>query len=165
MVELEFPQMSDTTAFLVMASAVALIGSVLLLKLLCRVRETAGHVRYHWITVTGILGGCVNWTAHYAALAGLEQGFAHSFDPYLTVLVLFGSIFMMGGPVWVFGGRHWYSVEADGALIGTGVVATHHLAMAAYYVQAVPTTNYAAVVLSTLASAGRGRGKAGCSPA
>jgi diguanylate cyclase (GGDEF)-like protein len=135
--------------YLAIAAGICAIGSFLITMLLQHVRSSSGLKRINWILISGITGGCVIWTVHYAAMVGFVVPLAHSYDPFITIASLFVAIcattvaaalmgFETNGPL----------VEAGGGILGLGMCATHAVAMRSYVVQAHVEWSMPSVVLA-----------------
>jgi diguanylate cyclase (GGDEF)-like protein len=123
--------------YLAVAVGVCAIGSFLVTELLHHVRSSSGIKRVNWILISGITGGCVIWTVHYAAMVGFDVPLAHSYDPFVTVGSLFVAIVATTAAAALMGSEtDSLLVEAGGGLMGLGMCATHATAMRSYVVQA-----------------------------
>jgi diguanylate cyclase (GGDEF)-like protein len=113
------------------------VGSVLFVTLMARARSSSGVTRVNWILLSGIVGGCMIWTTHFAAMVGYSPSIPHSYDPYVAAGTLLFAIASMTAAVAVLSLEERSSmVEAAGLLIGMGMVGIHALGMVAYNVQA-----------------------------
>jgi diguanylate cyclase (GGDEF)-like protein len=135
--------------YLAAAVGVCAIGAYLVTMLLQHVRSSTGLKRINWILISGITGGCVIWTVHYAAMVGFVVPLAHSYDPFMTTASLFVAIFATTAAAALMGFESdSLLVETGGGILGLGMCATHAVAMRSYVVQATVEWSRPSVALA-----------------
>lgn len=141
--------------FVFAAGAVCGAGSYLFSSLISRARGSSGSTSLSWVLLSGIVGGCMVWATHLAALIGLSCNIAHSFSPWATLLAL--SFAIMGITVAAFmlslEDRRW-AIGTAGALIGLVVVGTHFVGLHAIQLQGVVEFNSVTIVAGIALSVG-----------
>ncbi|MCE7797098.1 ATP-binding protein [Sphingobium sufflavum] len=117
---------------------IAVLASFAALDLASRMRAAKGPVRRLWLTAAAItLGGGI-WSMHFVAmLAFVMPGMAMSYDLGLTLLSLFLAVLCTGVGFSIMN-RGGGAVRLGGAglLMGLGMVAMHHVGMAAMMMDA-----------------------------
>ncbi len=143
--------------YVVAAALVCVLGSVLSMRLLARVRRNTGARRLHLLFLSGLVAGGTVWTTHFAAMLGYEAPLARAFEPGPT----FASLLIAMGFAWVgFFITGWSrlgpGVEAGGIIFGLGIAAMHYTGMTGFQVPGVLGWNGSLVVVSVLLAAGLG---------
>lgn len=123
--------------YLLAAALVCCIGSVLFVNLLRRSTSSSGMTRLNWVILSGIVGGCMIWTTHFAAMVGFSPSIAHSYDPYIAAGALLFAIagMTLASALFAFAGTGSL-IECAGVVIGLSMVGVHLVGMMAYQVQA-----------------------------
>lgn len=133
---------------------VCCVGSVLFVTLMGRARSSSGVTKVNWILLSGIVGGCMIWTAHFAAMVGYTPSIPHSYDPFMASGALLFAIASMTAAVAVLSLEESSSmVEASGLLIGLGIAGIHAIGMLAYNVQATVEWSRAGLLSAVALSA------------
>ena len=143
--------------YVLAAALVCVLGSLLSMRLLARVRRNTGARRLHLLFLSGLVAGGTVWTTHFAAVLGYEAPVARAFQPGLT----FASLLIAVAFAWIgFFITTWSrlgpSVEAGGAIFGVGIAAMHYTGMRAFEIPGVLGWNPSLVALSVLLAAGFG---------
>lgn len=121
-----------------LAALICVLGSLLTMRLLARVRRNTGAKRHHFLFLAGLVAGGTVWTTHFAAMLGYEAAAGRAFEPTLTFVSLAVAIlFSWAGFAIASYGRLGPGVEAGGVVFGTGIAAMHYLGMAAFEVPAI----------------------------
>jgi diguanylate cyclase (GGDEF)-like protein len=139
------------------ALLVCVLGSILSMRLLARVRRNTGLRRFHLLFLAGLVAGGTVWTTHFAAILGYDAPGHRSFEPAMTfaslgLAVAFGWLGFFittrtqRGPL----------IEAGGAVFGFGIAAMHYSGMSALNLQGVLTWNMPMVWLSITLAMGFG---------
>ncbi len=135
------------------ALLVCILGSILSMRLLARVRRNTGLRRYHLLFLAGLVAGGTVWTTHFAAILGYDAPGHRSFEPGLT----FASLGIAVAFAWLgffvtTRTRRGPLIEAGGAVFGFGIAAMHYTGMSALNLDGVLTWN-ATLVWVSIASA------------
>lgn len=114
-----------------LAALMCVIGSVLTVRLLAKIRHTEGASRLIWTAYTGLVGGGTIWTTHFVAALSWRSDLLLGFDWIATAasLLLVVALVAVGAYITSFSGRRW-TIEAGGAVLGVGIAAMHFLGMA-----------------------------------
>jgi diguanylate cyclase (GGDEF)-like protein len=143
--------------YVAIATMVCVLGSVLSMRLLARVRRNNGVRRFNLLFLSGLVAGGTVWTTHFAAMLGYNTPMARSFEPSLTFASLaIAVIFAWVGFFITTRTKLGPAIEGGGAIFGLGIAAMHYSGMAAFELSGVLAWNYPLVVLSILLAAGFG---------
>jgi diguanylate cyclase (GGDEF)-like protein len=143
--------------YLAVAVMVCVLGSLLSMRLLARVRRNSGARRFNLLFLSGLVAGGTVWTTHFAAMLGYNVPIARAFEPGLT----FASLMITVMLAWIgfyitTRTRLGPAIEAGGAIFGLGIAAMHYTGMAAFEVPGLLGWNYPLVALSVVFAAGFG---------
>ncbi len=133
------------------ALLVCVLGSLLSMRLLARVRRNSGARRFNLLFLSGLVAGGTVWTTHFAAMLGYGSPLARAFEPSLTFFSLALAVtFAWIGFFITTRTRLGPAIEGGGAVFGAGVAATHYTGMAAFEVPGLLLWDLPLVVLSVL---------------
>ncbi|MGJ5175412.1 putative bifunctional diguanylate cyclase/phosphodiesterase [Bradyrhizobium oligotrophicum] len=139
------------------ALLVCVLGSLLAMRLLARVRRNTGLRRFHLLFLTGLVAGGTVWTTHFAAILGYEAPGQRSFEPGMTFISLgLAVVFAWLGFFITTRTQRGLQIEAGGAVFGFGIAAMHYTGMSALNLQGVLTWNMPLVWLSVALAVGFG---------
>jgi diguanylate cyclase (GGDEF)-like protein len=148
---------SHDPKLVLLAAAIAVLGSFITVFLFAQGRELHGQGRGGWLFLAGFASGAVMWTTHFVALLAFQPDISIGYDPALTggaffVAVLLGTI---GFAVAAYGPGPAGFI--GGGIIGLSAVAMHFVAMASLRIGGLiewnPVTTTMGVVLCTTAGA------------
>ncbi|WP_316186625.1 MULTISPECIES: putative bifunctional diguanylate cyclase/phosphodiesterase [unclassified Bradyrhizobium] len=131
------------------ALLVCVLGSILSMRLLARVRRNAGLRRFHLLFLAGLVAGGTVWTTHFAAVLGYDTPGYRSFEPAMT----FASLGLAVAFAWLgffitTRTQRGPLIEAGGAVFGFGIASMHYSGMSALKLDGVLTWNVPMVWLS-----------------
>ena len=66
-------------SYVLAAALVCVLGSLLSMRLLARVRRNTGMRRLHLLFLSGLVAGGTVWTTHFAAMLGYNAPVARAF--------------------------------------------------------------------------------------
>jgi diguanylate cyclase (GGDEF)-like protein len=143
--------------YVIAAALICVVGSLLSMRLLARVRRNSGARRLHLLFLAGLVAGGTVWTTHFASMLGYETHLVRAFEPGPT----FASLLIAVGFAWVgFFIAGWSrlgpGVEAGGAIFGLGIAAMHYTGMTAFQIPGVLGWNGSIVAMSVLLAAAFG---------
>ncbi|UFZ02432.1 EAL domain-containing protein [Bradyrhizobium ontarionense] len=139
------------------ALLVCVLGSLLSMRLLARVRRNAGLRRFHLLFLAGLVAGGTVWTTHFAAILGYDAPGQRSFEPGMTFTSLgLAVVFAWLGFFITTRTQRGPQIEAGGAVFGFGIAAMHYTGMNALNLQGVLTWNMPMVWLSIALATGFG---------
>jgi NO-binding membrane sensor protein with MHYT domain len=72
--------------YVALAAAVCVMGSILSMRLLARVRRHSGLKQAYMMSLAGLVAGGTVWTTHFAAMLGYQVPMERAFQPSLTFL-------------------------------------------------------------------------------
>lgn len=137
--------------YVLLAAMVAVLGSVLTMRLFSRVRRAYGPRRFHWLFLSAVLGGGTIWTTHFVAMLGYELPFRHSYDLTLTIVSLVLAVTLTALGLFVSSlSKQGPEIEAGGAILGIGIATMHYTGMAALNLEGTIQWNTTLVVASVL---------------
>ncbi|MEN3286851.1 MAG: diguanylate cyclase [Bradyrhizobium sp.] len=143
--------------YVALATVVCLLGSVLSMRLLARVRRNSGARRLNLLFLAGLVAGGTVWTTHFASILGYQTPGERAFEPILTFASLAVVIaFAWAGFLIMAHSRLGPAIEAGGALFGVGISAMHYMGMGAFEVPAELKWDWWLVCLSIGAAAAFG---------
>lgn len=139
------------------ALLVCVLGSLLSMRLLARVRRNAGLRRFHLLFLAGLVAGGTVWTTHFAAILGYDATGQRSFEPGMTFTSLgLAVVFAWLGFFITTRTQRGPLIEAGGAVFGFGIAAMHYTGMNALNLQGALTWNMPMVWLSIALAMGFG---------
>ncbi|MDI7860882.1 EAL domain-containing protein [Rhizobiaceae bacterium n13] len=122
--------------YLLLATMVCVLGSLLTVRLFARVRLTEGVQKANWLFLSGFIGGSTIWTTHFVAMLGYRTGVADGFEPVLTLISLLIGIGVTSlGFFIAAASKKGALIEAGGAIVGLGICLMHYTGMAALLVE------------------------------
>jgi len=143
--------------YVAVAVLVCVLGSLLSMRLLARVRRNIGARRFNLLFLSGLVAGGTVWTTHFAAMLGYNAQVARAFEPGLTFASLMITvIFAWAGFYITTRTRLGPAIEGGGAIFGLGIAAMHYTGMAAFEIPGMLGWNHSLVALSVLLAAGFG---------
>lgn len=71
-------------SYVALAAMVCVIGSILSMRLLARVRRNSGVKQLYMLCLAGLVAGGTVWTTHFAAMLGYRVPMERAFQPTLT---------------------------------------------------------------------------------
>ncbi len=115
-----------------LAAAVCLLASTVVISLFHRAQATQGRTRLMWVALDGAAAGCGIWATHFIAMLAYDPGVGAGYDLSLTILSLgFASLITgLGVAIAVRGFARWTALTG-GAVLGAGVAAMHYTGMMA----------------------------------
>jgi len=136
---------------LLVAALVAVLGSVISMRLFGRARRSNGTRKAFWLMQAGIACGSAIWTTHFVAMLGYEPPLQHAYDPVLTLISLFIAIgaSTLGMTIAAMT-RTSVMIELGGAVLGLGIAAMHFTGMLAFRVTGHIEWDMSLVVASVL---------------
>jgi len=119
--------------FVILAIAVAILGSWAALDMFRRVRANAGPASGRWLVFTAVAFGLSIWSMHFVAMLGWDPGATVSYDPALTGLSLLLPIGASGAGFFVANKirLQWMGLSLTALIMGAAICAMHYLGMAA----------------------------------
>ncbi|MBC9879510.1 EAL domain-containing protein [Bradyrhizobium sp. INPA01-394B] len=143
--------------YVAVAVLVCVLGSLLSMRLLARVRRNTGARRFNLLFLSGLVAGATVWTTHFAAMLGYQSQLARNFEPGLTFASLLAAvIFAWVGFYITTRTRLGPAIEGGGAIFGLGIAAMHYTGMAAVEIPGLVGWNYPLVALSVVFAVGFG---------
>ncbi|MGJ4890845.1 putative bifunctional diguanylate cyclase/phosphodiesterase [Bradyrhizobium sp. HKCCYLRH3099] len=139
------------------ALLVCVLGSILSMRLLARVRRNTGLRRLHLLFLAGLVAGGTVWTTHFAAILGYEATGNRSFEAGLTFASLgLAIVFSWLGFFITTRTQHGPLIEIGGAVFGFGIAAMHYTGMSALNLDGIRTWHAPAIWLSLVLAMGFG---------
>ncbi|MGJ5208285.1 putative bifunctional diguanylate cyclase/phosphodiesterase [Bradyrhizobium sp. HKCCYLR20261] len=139
------------------ALLVCVLGSILSMRLLARVRRNTGLRRLHLLFLAGLVAGGTVWTTHFAAILGYEATGNRSFEAGLTFASLgLAIVFSWLGFFITTRTQHGPLIEIGGAVFGFGIAAMHYTGMSALNLEGIRTWHAPAIWLSLVLAMGFG---------
>jgi diguanylate cyclase (GGDEF)-like protein/PAS domain S-box-containing protein len=115
-----------------LAAAVCLLASTVVVSLFHRAQATKGRIRLMWIALDGAAAGCGIWATHFIAMLAYDPGVGAGYDLSLTLLSLgFASLITAIGVTIALRDFARWTALAGGAVLGGGVAAMHYTGMMA----------------------------------
>ncbi|SHM17865.1 bifunctional diguanylate cyclase/phosphodiesterase [Roseibium suaedae] len=144
--------------FILLAALVCVIGSVLTMNLLGKMKSMTGAGRLLWLFLIALVGGATIWTTHFSAMMGYIVPFNRTFEPYLTLLSLASAIFTTGAGFYLatISKDRIYGQIAGGCVFGFGVALMHYTGMQAYLIPGQIIWDHTMVVWSVIFGGGLG---------
>jgi diguanylate cyclase (GGDEF)-like protein len=126
------PTLDHDPLFVATALVFATLGSALVVTLYGKALDNGGTQRTIWGVIAGIVAGSTIWTTHYIALLGFFTSINRHY--YLSTTLgslVIATMFCVVGLVLASSSTRKWTVEAGGALVGTGIIASHVLSIQA----------------------------------
>jgi diguanylate cyclase (GGDEF)-like protein len=140
--------------YVAIAATLCIVGSILSMRLLARVRRNSGVRQLHLLFLAGLVAGGTVWTTHFAAMLGYVMPIQRAFEPGLTLLSLLLAVAIsLAGFFVTTRTRLGPMIEGGGMLFGLGIAAMHYCGMAAFQVQGIIQWDATIVVWSVLSGA------------
>ncbi len=118
-----------------LAAWFCLVGSMITIRLLDRIRHAERGTRIAWVFLGGAATGATIWCTHFIAMIAYQPGVEVSYEPRLTGLSLLLAIFGSAGALHV-ATRRWRPLAVlGGALFGLTVTVMHYVGMQAFVAQ------------------------------
>ena len=115
-----------------LAAWFCLVGSMITIRLLDRIRHAGPGSRIAWVFLGGAATGATIWCTHFIAMIAYQPGVEVAYEPRLTGLSLLVAIFGSAAALHL-ATRCWRgSAALGGALFGLTVSAMHYLGMQAF---------------------------------
>ena len=115
-----------------LAAWFCLVGSMITIRLLDRIRHAERTSRIAWIFLGGAATGATIWCTHFIAMIAYQPGVEVAYEPRLTGLSLLLAILGSAGALHLTTRRGRASTALGGALFGLTVSAMHYLGMQAF---------------------------------
>lgn len=139
------------------ALLVCVLGSILSMRLLARVRRNTGLRRFHLLFLAGLVAGGTVWTTHFAAILGYDSPGNRSFEAGLTFASLgLAIVFSWLGFFITTRTQRGPLIEIGGAVFGFGIAAMHYTGMSALNLDGIRTWHAPAIWLSLMLAMGFG---------
>ncbi|MDH7794911.1 MULTISPECIES: bifunctional diguanylate cyclase/phosphodiesterase [unclassified Beijerinckia] len=131
------------------AAAICVVGSWVMIRLFHRAVTATGTQKLGWHVLTATSLGATIWCTHFIAMLGFNPGVPIGFDPVLTIVSLLVAV--IGGAVGLMVSTSKLVRMAPifgGALIGLAIVAMHYTGMMGYRVQGLVSWNMPYLIAS-----------------
>ncbi|WP_294327986.1 bifunctional diguanylate cyclase/phosphodiesterase [uncultured Sphingomonas sp.] len=115
-----------------LAAWFCLVGSMITIRLLDRIRHAERTARIAWVFLGGAATGATIWCTHFIAMIAYQPGVEVAYEPRLTGLSLLLAILGSAGALHLSTRRGRPSALLGGALFGLTVSAMHYLGMQAF---------------------------------
>jgi NO-binding membrane sensor protein with MHYT domain len=117
-------QSHDATLVL-LALAIAALGSFVTCFLFAQAREMQGQGRFGWVFLAGFAVAAVMWTTYFVALLAFQPGIEIAYNPKLVGSAFFLAVIIatVGLAIAAFGGTG--AAFVGGAMVGLAAVAVH----------------------------------------
>ncbi|WP_426610180.1 putative bifunctional diguanylate cyclase/phosphodiesterase [Bradyrhizobium sp. McL0616] len=143
--------------YVAVAVLICVLGSLLSMRLLARVRRNTGARRFNLLFLSGLVAGGTVWTTHFAAMLGYNAPVARAFEPGLTFASLMITVvFAWLGFFITTRTRLGPAIEGGGAVFGLGIAAMHYAGMTAFQIPGELVWNFPLAALSVVFAAGFG---------
>jgi diguanylate cyclase (GGDEF)-like protein/PAS domain S-box-containing protein len=116
----------------VLAGAICLLASIVVISLFHRAQATQGRTRLVWLSLDAAAAGCGIWGTHFIAMLAYDPGAGAAYDLSLTLLslVFAAAITGIGLGIALRDFARWSPIFG-GAAVGGGVAAMHYTGMMA----------------------------------
>ncbi|MBN9083003.1 MAG: bifunctional diguanylate cyclase/phosphodiesterase [Rhizobiales bacterium 62-17] len=144
---------SHNVWLVLIAAAICVVGSWVMIRLFHRAATSSGKQRLGWHVLTAVSLGATIWCTHFIAMLGFDPGVPIGFDPVLTIISLLVAI--IGGAIGLVVSTSTVVRAAPtlgGALIGLAIVAMHYTGMMGYRVQGLVSWNMPYLIVSIVLS-------------
>ncbi|MGT2516858.1 MHYT domain-containing protein (plasmid) [Sphingomonas panni] len=133
-----------------LAAWFCLVGSMITIRLLDRIRHAGPGSRIAWVFLGGAATGATIWCTHFIAMIAYQPGVEVAYEPRLTGLSLLVAIFGSAAALHLATRRWRGSAALGGALFGLAVSAMHYLGMQAFVAHGMVRWSQGYVVASVL---------------
>jgi diguanylate cyclase (GGDEF)-like protein len=138
----------------VLAAAIAVLGSYTGLTLLRHSATPAERARWQWLAAAAVATGSGAWATHFVSMCAFQAGFALRYAAGLTVLsLLIVIVAAVASFALARAAANRLQQAAAGALLGLGVACMHYVGMAALAVPGLFAWNGLLVAVSIVAAA------------
>ncbi len=137
-------------ALVALAAWFCLVGSMITVRLLDRIRHAERGTRIAWVFLGGAATGATIWCTHFIAMIAYQPGVEVAYEPRLTGMSLLLAIFGSAGALHLTTRRWHPSAALGGALFGLTVSAMHYLGMQAFVAHGMVRWSQGYVALSVL---------------
>lgn len=144
---------SHNLGLVLIAAAICVVGSWVVVRLFHRAATGTGKQRLGWHVLTAVSLGATIWCTHFIAMLGFDPGVPIGFDPVLTIVSLLVAV--VGGAIGLIVSTSKLVRIAPmlgGALIGLAIVAMHYTGMVGYRVQGLVSWNMPYLIASIVLS-------------
>ncbi|MDT2022289.1 EAL domain-containing protein [Methylocella sp. CPCC 101449] len=144
---------SHNVWLVLIAAAICVVGSWVMIRLFHRAATSSGKQRLGWHVLTAVSLGATIWCTHFIAMLGFDPGVPIGFDPVLTIVSLLVAI--IGGAIGLVASTSNVVRAAPtlgGAFIGLAIVAMHYTGMMGYRVQGLVSWNMPYLIVSIVLS-------------
>ena len=139
------------------AIAICLFGSWIGMRHFARARATEGPTRYGWLFMASVGTGAVLWASTYLSILALRPSLDSGFDlvptaatlPITIIVCLLG--FEIGSRP-----RPALAPELGGLVLGSGVLATHYVALSSWHIAGTVFCNAYGVAMTLVLGFGLG---------
>ncbi|NBN65189.1 EAL domain-containing protein [Microvirga tunisiensis] len=137
--------------YVALAALICVMGSVLSMRLIARVRRSRDSRRWLWLFLASLVAGSTIWTTHFASMLGYVVPFERSFEPVITLVSLL-MVIASSAAGFMLAARTSSSafIEIGGLIFGLGIAAMHYTGMSAFLVPGYIEWNWNFVVASIL---------------
>lgn len=118
-----------------LAAWFCLVGSMITIRLLDRIRHAERTSRIAWVFLGGAATGATIWCTHFIAMIAYQPGVEVAYEPRLTGISLLLAILGSAGALHLTTRRGRPSAALGGALFGLTVSAMHYVGMQAFVAQ------------------------------
>ncbi|MGN5376512.1 bifunctional diguanylate cyclase/phosphodiesterase [Sphingomonas hankookensis] len=133
-----------------LAAWFCLVGSMITIRLLGRIRDAERGTRIAWVFLSGAATGATIWCTHFIAMIAYQPGVEVAYEPRLTGLSLLLAILGSAAALHVATRRWRLSAALGGALFGVAVAVMHYTGMQAFVVDGIARWSPGDVVVSAL---------------
>ncbi|WCP73992.1 bifunctional diguanylate cyclase/phosphodiesterase [Sphingomonas hankookensis] len=133
-----------------LAAWFCLVGSMITIRLLDRIRHAERASRIAWVFLGGAATGATIWCTHFIAMIAYQPGVEVAYEPRLTGISLLLAILGSAGALHLTTRRGRPSAALGGALFGLTVSAMHYIGMQAFVANGLVRWSPAYVAASVL---------------
>ncbi|KZE12048.1 bifunctional diguanylate cyclase/phosphodiesterase [Sphingomonas hankookensis] len=133
-----------------LAAWFCLVGSMITIRLLDRIRHAERGTRMAWVFLGGAATGATIWCTHFIAMIAYQPGVEVAYEPRLTGISLLLAIFGSAGALHLTTRRWHPSAALGGALFGLTVSVMHYVGMQAFVARGMVRWSHGYVALSVL---------------
>jgi len=133
-----------------LAAWFCLVGSMITIRLLDRIRHAERGTRIAWVFLGGAATGATIWCTHFIAMIAYQPGVEVAYEPRLTGMSLLLAIFGSAGALHLATRRWPPSAALGGALFGVTVSVMHYVGMQAFVAHGMVRWSHGQVALSVL---------------
>lgn len=133
-----------------LAAWFCLVGSMITIRLLDRIRHAERTSRIAWVFLGGAATGATIWCTHFIAMIAYQPGVEVAYEPRLTGMSLLLAILGSAGALHIATRRWRPSAALGGALFGLTVSAMHYVGMQAFVAQGMVRWSHGYIAVSVL---------------